>query len=96
LWRGLLVALMLLIAACGSGPPVQEMSDARQAISVAKDAGAEESAAADFSAAEAFLASAEKNLDKRAYAEAREDAKQAKSKALDALAAAEAQPGPPE
>jgi hypothetical protein len=88
----MLVALSLALAACSSGPPVQEMSDARQAISVAREAGAEDLAADDFSAAQAYLASAEKNLAERAYDEAREDARQAKAKALDALAAAERQP----
>jgi hypothetical protein len=94
LWRGLSVALLLILAACGSGPPVQEMSDARQAISVAKEAGAEETAADDFSAAEAYLASAERYLAQRSYSEAREEARQAKTKALAALALTEQQTDP--
>lgn len=80
---------MLAISACGSGPPVQEMSDARQAIAVAREAGAEAHAAEALSAAEAFLESAQRNLSERAYGEARRDALKAKLKALDALAETE-------
>lgn len=87
--RGMWVALAVLLAACGSSPPVQEMSDARQAIAVAREAGAEQHAAADLDAAERYLESAQRNLSERAYNAAREDALRAKLKALDALAAAE-------
>jgi len=65
------------------------MSDARQAIAVAREAGAAELAAFHFTAAEKYLASAEKKLNERAYNQARHDAKQAKMKALDALRASE-------
>lgn len=65
------------------------MSDARQAITVAKEAGAAVHAAAQLQAAEDFLASAEKKLSERAFQQARSDANQAKSKALDALHASE-------
>lgn len=88
-WRGTCIALLLLAAACGSGPPVQEMSDARQAIAVAREAGAEDHAAADLDAAERYLESAQRNLSERAYNAARQDALKAKLKALDALATAE-------
>ncbi len=87
--RGLLVAILLVAAGCGTSPPVQEMSDARQAIAAAKEAGAEQSAAEDLRVAEAFLDSAQRKLSERAYAQARRDALEAKSKALAALAAAE-------
>ena len=80
---------MLALSACGSGPPVQEMSDARQAIAVAREAGAEAHAAEALSAAEAYLESAQRNLSERAYGDARRDALKAKLKALDALAATE-------
>jgi hypothetical protein len=85
-------ALMSLIAfssGCASGPPVQEMSDARQAISIAREAGAATSAPEDLRQAEALLDSAQKNLAGRAYSQARRDAMQAKVKALDALATTE-------
>ena len=85
----LLVSLTVFGSGCGTAPPVQEMSDARQAISIAKEAGAEQIAAADLRAAEEFLDSAERKLTERAYAQARSDALQAKAKALDALAAAQ-------
>ena len=84
------VVLLLALTACVSGPPVQEMSDARQAISVARDAGAEQTAMADLRAAEAYLDSAQQNLTDRSFAQAKRDALLAKDKALEALAGAEA------
>jgi len=83
---GLLIVLMFGVAGCGTAPPVQEMSDARQAIAAAKEAGAEEYAPDEFRAAEAFLDSAQRNLSERAYAQARRDALHAKTIAHDALA----------
>lgn len=85
---GLLAALCAM-SACETTPPVQEMSDARQAIAVAKEAGAAELAAFHLRAAENYLASAEEKLGEHAYSQARRDAKQAKMKALDALKASE-------
>jgi hypothetical protein len=90
--KGLVVTLLLAAAACETAPPVQEMSDARQAIAVAKEAGAAERAAFHLKAAEDYLQSAEQALNERNYHEARRDAKHAKIKALDALKAAEADP----
>lgn len=87
--RGLLVVAFLFAAGCGTSPPVQEMSDARQAITAARNAGAEQSAAEDLRMAEAFLDSAQRKLSERAYGQARRDALQAKNKALAALAASE-------
>ena len=75
---------MLVLAACQTAP-VQEMSDARQAISVAKEAGAAEHAADDLRAAIQHLASAERYLGQRRYEDARHDAEQAKQRALEAL-----------
>lgn len=80
---------MLLMPACGSSPPVQEMSDARQAIAVAKKAGAEQVAPTDMAAAEEYLENAETELSDRSYNQAREFAVRAKLKAQDALAIAE-------
>lgn len=65
------------------------MSDARQAIAVAEEAGAATTAVDEFVAAQKFLQSAEEKLQRRAYREAREDAMQAKNKALEALAASQ-------
>ncbi len=87
--RGLLIALVCMVAGCGTSPPVQEMSDARQAIAAAKEAGAEQFAAENLRAAEAFLDSAQRKLAERAYAQARRDAMLAKAKALVALGISE-------
>ncbi|MDH3748785.1 MAG: DUF4398 domain-containing protein [Gammaproteobacteria bacterium] len=75
-----LFATLLLASACETAP-VQEMSDARQAIAVAREAGAEAHAAAELLAAEQYLQSAQDKLNAEKYAEARRDALQAKSKA---------------
>lgn len=84
-----LLPLIVLSSGCESGPPVQEMSDARQAISIAREAGAATGAPEDLREAEALLDSAQKNLAERAYTQARHDAMQAKEKALHALATVE-------
>jgi len=84
-----LIPLIAIDSGCASGPPVQEMSDARQAISIAREAGAATSAPEDLRQAEALLDSAQKNLAARAYSQARRDAMQAKEKALHALATVE-------
>ncbi len=84
LFIGAVVATLSLVSACETAPPVQEMSDARQAIAVAREAGAEAHAAAQLIAAEQFLASAQRNLNDHHYADARRDALEAKELALDA------------
>ena len=83
--RGIVVALLMLLFGCGAGPPVQEMSDARLAIAAAKEAGAENHAAAELRAAEAYLDSAQRNLTERLYGSARRDATLAKEQARKAL-----------
>lgn len=93
--RCLVLLLLGLLAACQSTPPVQEMSDARQAIAVAKDAGAAVHAAEELQAAEKYLGRAEQRLSEKAYNEARNDALQAKRSALNALAITE-KPDPEE
>ncbi len=85
-----LVLPVIVATGCETAPPVQEMSDARQAIAVAIEAGAEERAAIHLEAAETYLKRAEEKLSARRFSEARYDAKQAKAKALDALREAEA------
>lgn len=81
----LALAYVCGLAACETTPPVQEMSDARQAIAVARKAGAADVAAIHLTAAEEYLATAEEKLGERAYHQARRSANQAKMKALDAL-----------
>ena len=85
LMRAALLTALLVVAACQTAPPVQEMSDARQAISAAKEAGAAELAAADLEAAVELLDSAEKSINAKNYAQARRDALAAKAKAHSAL-----------
>ncbi len=89
LGRGIIVAVFALLYACGTGPPVQEMSDARQAIAAAREAGAADRAAEDLLAAEAYLDSAQRSLSERAYVSARRDAMLAKEKARRALSTSE-------
>ena len=71
--RGIMLAALFVVAACES-MPVQEMSDARQAILAAREAGAEEHAAEQLTEAEAALKKAEKYLGTRSYGVARRDA----------------------
>jgi len=92
--RVILVTLLLAVSACQSGPPVQEMSDARMAIAVARDAGAAQLASDDLRAAESLLDSAQRSLTQRNYTQARSDAIAAKNRALDALENAENADGP--
>jgi hypothetical protein len=87
--RAAVFAAFLFVAACQTAP-VQEMSDARQAISVAREAGAEQYAAELLQAAVGYLQSAEGFLNERRYDLARRDAVSAKSSALDALRRSEA------
>ena len=65
------------------------MSDARQAIAVARQAGAAQQAPEDLYAAESLLSSALQKLSRRAYSQARVDAVEAKNRAINALATSE-------
>ena len=94
--RGTILGVILLAAACSAGPPVQEMSDARQAISAAREAGASDAAPDELRAAEDYLDSALRNLTRKEYGQAREDAREAKNRAVAALETTEqAAPGDP-
>ena len=84
------VLALLLFAACETAPPVQEMSDARQAITVAREAGAADLAAAELAEAEKYLQNAEEKLDDEEYREARNAALEAKLRAQKALQLSEA------
>jgi hypothetical protein len=85
LGMGLTVGMSLGLAGC-AGAPVQEMSNARQAIKAARDAtGASQATPASLIEAEALLNRAEDSLQKRAYKQARRDAIAARGKAAEAL-----------
>jgi len=77
-FRVLAAASLLALSACASNPPVQEMSDARQAIQAAITAGAEEYADLALTDARHFLAKAEENLLRKAYNKAKNDAREAR------------------
>jgi outer membrane murein-binding lipoprotein Lpp len=83
------------LAGC-TGAPVQEMSDARQAIAAARVAGATEGSSPEFYAAQAAIARAEKHLEAQEYTRARLAAREAKRHAGAALAGAQhaEAPGP--
>lgn len=72
------------LAGCAS-PPVQELSDARQAIVAARTAGATQINSPDLYAAVAAIARAEKHLDAQEYTRARLAALDAKRHAGAAL-----------
>jgi hypothetical protein len=82
----LMLASMGLVACAGA--PVQEMSNARQAIKAARDASGELSTPPSLVEAEALLNRAEVSLHKRAYKAARRDAIAARGKAAEALSTA--------
>lgn len=84
--RAIVLTALLSLVACQSAP-VQEMSDARQAITVAKKAGAAELAPNDLQAAIDYLHNAEGYISQRQYKSAREEAVNAKASALEALQA---------
>jgi len=73
--------LTVLVAACGTAP-VQEMSEARQAISAARDAGARDYATVQYNRAESLLKTAEHMLNNRHYGKARQSANEARDEAI--------------
>jgi hypothetical protein len=87
-----LVLLSTGLIAC-AGAPVQEMSNARQAIKAARDAGAEKAAPQTLNEAQALLDRAQDSLQRRAYRDARRDAIAARGKAAEALDAVQSQSG---
>lgn len=78
-----MVFACLLLAACATAP-TQEMSDARQSVQAARDAGAGKYASANLRNAEEYLRKAERELELRFFSRARHDAIVAKSEALKA------------
>jgi len=73
------------------GAPVQEMSDARQAIAAARAAGAPAATSPDFYAAQAAIGRAEEHLQAQEFTRARLAANEAKRHAAAALADANSQ-----
>ena len=74
-----------VLVGCVTAPPVQEMSDARQAIAAAEQANAERVAADTLADARRFLAEAERQIQEQAYGPARMNAVRAKNRAALAL-----------
>jgi hypothetical protein len=83
--RALLTLIALVVAGCVTAPPVQEMSDARQAISAAEQANAGSAAADTLADARRFLAEAEQQIQQQSYGPARMNAVRAKNRAVLAL-----------
>jgi F0F1-type ATP synthase membrane subunit b/b' len=83
----LLVAVF--VVGCATSPPVQEMSDARQAIVAAEDADAARLAPAPLDDARRFLSQAETQIRDRSFTMARSNAIRAKNRAVDALQASQ-------
>jgi hypothetical protein len=83
------IAAIAATAACVTSPPVQEMSDARQAISAAEQADANRLAPDSLSDARRFLAEAERQLQQNAYGPARMNAVRAKNRAAQALSSSQ-------
>lgn len=86
--RGLLLTLLCVGMVGCAGAPVQEMSNARQAIKAARDAGADQVAPQKLGEAQSLLEQAEASLQKGDYRNARRSAVQARGRATEALAAA--------
>jgi len=78
------------LAACVTSPPVQEMSDARQAIAAAEAADAESLAPESLAAARRYLEEAERLLQQESYGPARTNAVRARNRAVAALRASNA------
>jgi hypothetical protein len=94
--RPAILAVLLtsaVLSACASAP-VQEMSDARQAIRAAQNAGASQKAAPQLESAQTLMSSAEKSLQKRLYRAAKRDAVAAREQAVEAMQRAAGQDAP--
>lgn len=85
------VALLAgFLLACATSPPVQEMSDARQAIAAAEEARADELAPQTLDEARRYLMQAEERIREGNYVIARSDAIRAKTRAIVALQTSQA------
>lgn len=75
------VAILLLSGCATSGPPTQEMSDARQALDAARQVDAASHAPETLQDAQSLLSKAEEKLSEGAFAQAQHDALAAKAEA---------------
>jgi LysM repeat protein len=81
------LALVVVVSFAGCAkPPTKEMSDAREAVGQAKDAGAQEFAAEQYLGAEEALKAAEQLMEQKKYKEARAKAIEATKLAREAQA----------
>jgi len=87
---GLALLIVSALTACSSAP-VQEMSDARQAVAAAREAGAAQRTPDELKAAERSLLQAQDQLQQYRYQEARKRALLAKTQAVEARQQALAQ-----
>ena len=74
--------LYIILVSCAVAPPVQEMSDARQAINAAREANASQFAPGSLKKAEDSLDEATRGLEQGHYLDAREAARAARSHAI--------------
>jgi len=81
--KSIFFLIVLILSAC-AGAPVQEMSNARQAVEAAKQAGAETRATKELKSAEGLLQNAEKALLNGDYKQARQHAEEAREQAVTA------------
>jgi len=79
-----LILLLGLLAAC-TAPPVQEMSDARQAVRAAQAAGAADRAPIELAEAQQLIDEAQLYLSRKDYRRAEKAAIEARAAAIRAL-----------
>ncbi len=91
--RKVLWLLMLVAAAACTTVPVQEMSDARQAVAAAVQSGATSAAPVQMTAAQTALKLAERLLRDHQYDAARHYARDAHTKAMEAQQIAQSKSG---
>jgi len=87
---GALMGLCVAVTGCVTSPPIQEMSDARQAVAAAEQADAARYAPVPLGDARRFIAYAEEQIRSEDYALARNNALRAKNRAVQALQVSEA------
>ena len=85
-----LILMTLSVMSCSISPPVQEMSDARQAITAAEVVDASEHAPMQMGNARRFLEEAEAHIKQQQYGLARSMARIAKNSAVEALEVSQA------